>query len=57
MEPLAALLSVVCFGQFLSATMLDFVMVGVAGIMATVSVKELLPEVRNAGRRCGHRRL
>eukprot|EP01065_Artemidia_motanka_P005389 TRINITY_DN125_c5_g1_i3.p1 TRINITY_DN125_c5_g1~~TRINITY_DN125_c5_g1_i3.p1 ORF type:complete len:635 (+),score=134.77 TRINITY_DN125_c5_g1_i3:98-1906(+) len=43
-EPLAALLSVCFLHRVVTAVVLDFVFMSVAGIMVTVSVRELLPQ-------------
>lgn len=45
-EPFAALISVLVLGSSLSAEALANALVVVGGIMVTVSLKELLPEVR-----------
>jgi ZIP family zinc transporter len=45
-EPVAALISVLVLGSSLSAEALANALVVVGGIMVTVSLKELLPEVR-----------
>jgi len=43
-EPIFAVLSVVMFGPFLTLRLIDLSLVGVAGVMVTVSLKELIPQ-------------